>query len=448
MNNNENNIVNSGELEKFVLSKKGNWNHEDWLIFVSLLESKYGIFDKNIISNFLEKEKQIYYLKIANGQIENKLILAPAKQNGKWGFIDQNGNWVIENKYENVVSFSEGIAGVSNNNGFGYIDKDENIIINFSKNYFGQPFHEDFSIIQHNNKHGYINKLGQVIVPTYLDEAFNFSGGIAKIREIGSHKYKFINTKGNEIFNSKEVIDIYSFSDEGLALICKYTQKILGNYYNAQYGFINKDFEEVIPAKYTNAYSFHEGFASVQKVKDGKYGVIDKNGKLVIDFKYKYINYFSDGLALCEKGILKELCFININGEIVIKNLGYEVNLFNENEIDYFHDGMAKISMKEKYGFINRTGNLIVQCKYSEAHNFNDGLALVSIGRYDDYTFIDKKGNEITNKYYQYAQDFSEGLAVIRLKGYYGFINKNGDEVIPPKFEEVRGFKNIDSTNN
>lgn len=43
---------------------------------------------------------------------------------GKYGFIDKSGNWVIKSKYENVSNLKNGIAFVyQKNERMGYIDQ-------------------------------------------------------------------------------------------------------------------------------------------------------------------------------------------------------------------------------------------------------------------------------------------------------------------------------------
>ncbi len=37
---------------------------------------------------------------------------APAKINGKWGFVDLDGSWIIEPCYQDVSLVSGGLAGV------------------------------------------------------------------------------------------------------------------------------------------------------------------------------------------------------------------------------------------------------------------------------------------------------------------------------------------------
>ena len=55
---------------------------------------------------------------------------------------------------------------------------------------------------------------------------------------------------------------------------------------NWKYGFINRNFEEVIPPIYDFAYGFKDGLARVEK--DGKWFYIDKQGNFVKEYKPSY----------------------------------------------------------------------------------------------------------------------------------------------------------------
>ena len=72
---------------------------------------------------------------------------------------------------------------------------------------------------------------------------------------------------------------------------------------------------------------------------------------------------------------------------------------------------LYKVSSKGKYGYIDKTGRLVILCKYDLAFNFHEGLAIVVKSRKCGY--IDKTGREIVPCEYDEACDFSEGLAMV-----------------------------------
>ena len=51
------------------------------------------------------------------------------KKDGKWGFIDDDGEVVIKPEYEEAKSFSNGLAAVCKNSKWGFIDKNNKMVI-------------------------------------------------------------------------------------------------------------------------------------------------------------------------------------------------------------------------------------------------------------------------------------------------------------------------------
>lgn len=69
---------------------------------------------------------------------------------------------------------------------------------------------------------------------------------------------------------------------------------------------------------------------------------------------------------------------------------------------------------------------------------FSEGLKLVKID--GKYGFIDKTGKIIIKPQFEYAYDFSEGFGRIVAKGKYGFIDKTGKIIIKPQFDDAWNF--------
>jgi hypothetical protein len=64
-----------------------------------------------------------------------------ADEKGKWGFIDINGNQVIDYKYDDAKSFSDGLAAVCLGDRWEYIDDKGSVIIDISMD-DAEPFHK------------------------------------------------------------------------------------------------------------------------------------------------------------------------------------------------------------------------------------------------------------------------------------------------------------------
>jgi hypothetical protein len=107
-------------------------------------------------------------------------------------------------------------------------------------------------------------------------------------------------------------------------------------------------------------------------------------------------------------------------------------------------NGLASVELNGEYGLINRFGQFIVQPMYSFINPFSEGLAIVM----DDKGFkvINERGKVVTHKAYSYIGNYQNDRAIFAgttADGsyLYGFLNKQGKEVIPLQFESVTDFK-------
>lgn len=77
---------------------------------------------------------------------------------------------------------------------------------------------------------------------------------------------------------------------------------------------------------------------------------------------------------------------------------------------------------------------------YDKVWDFKEGMACVEL--FMKWGFIDIQGNEIIPAKYDKVYSFSEGLAPVKIGRKWGFVDKTGKEVIPLIYDDVLGFKN------
>lgn len=113
---------------------------------------------------------------------------------------------------------------------------------------------------------------------------------------------------------------------------------------------------------------------------------------------------------------------------------------------------LAPVEFGEKWGYVDKTGNIVIEPRFVRAGHFFKGLAkVVSIigdgkgGRYIAFGYIDKTGKYVAEPRFDDAGDFSEGLAKVKMGGKrsyrYGYIDKTGKVVIEPQFDHAGVFK-------
>ncbi|RYM32900.1 WG repeat-containing protein [Brumimicrobium glaciale] len=180
-------------------------------------ENNYG-GDLNSIEKILDFLERKYLKMIPQNQIEllnnhNKSTetelttlnldkdLNPV-ENSEWkhGYMDRQGNLIIEYKYDMAYDFSEGLASVyligKKTDYYGFVDEKGNEIIPL-KYEFAESFSEGLCLARLNRKFGFLNKIGETIIGFKFDEAASFEFGKARVK-INGRKF-YIDKKGNEI---------------------------------------------------------------------------------------------------------------------------------------------------------------------------------------------------------------------------------------------------------
>ncbi len=110
------------------------------------------------------------------------------------GYINGQGNFMIEPKFKLVGRFSEGLAPASTGNLYGIIDTLGKYII--PERYEDlRSFSEGLAVFALNGKYGYINRFGEVVVENRFDVALSFENGLGFVR-LGKDS-GYVNRKGH-----------------------------------------------------------------------------------------------------------------------------------------------------------------------------------------------------------------------------------------------------------
>jgi WG containing repeat len=249
-----------------------------------------------------------------------------------------------------------------------------------------------------------------------------------------------------------------SFSEELAAVAVSSTPAVLAPT-KTKWGYIDKTGKYAIEPQFEKVYPFHNGIAIAGKKDDKssetRYGFIDKTGKYVIQPKFLEARPFY--------GEIKQTPIQSLNSNWEEYSYRVEPKISGGNAYDgklaAVQVGKISTEKRNKWGYINRQGDLVIKADFCYAGTFYEGLALVKTpspngdcipGFSGKWGYINSQGKFVIQPQFSEAGSFHDGLAWVvppnktdksseaTLK--YGFINTAGQLVISPKFENVTDF--------
>jgi hypothetical protein len=323
----------------------------------------------------------LLYLNIACSNSSNQadFKLFPVRLNEKWGYINKQGEYVINPQFRDADFFYDSLA----------------------------------KVVSFDGKTGFINPYGEYVISAQYKDATPFSGGLAFVVPERSDPV-CINKSGITQFSLDHVKYVISFSD-GLAVFSTNDEKS---------GFVDKTGKTVADTLFENVRTFSEGLAAIKQ--HDKWGFIDKTGKIVINPQFDATGDFKNGKAWFRIG--GRSGYIDAKGSYVINS--------QFDGTDDFSNGMALIKFGRKYGYINKKGTIVINPQFENVGQFRSGLALIEQG--GKYGYINKKGEVEITPQFNNASVFWGDIAFVEDAGKWGIIDKKGKYLVNPQFDRIK----------
>jgi hypothetical protein len=260
-------------------------------------------------------------------------------------------------------------------------------------------------------RYGYVWANGKLLIPFDLDFADTFSTcGFAVFAQ--RNKYSVLGSDGR-ICLSPNVEELCSFRNR------RSPAKAGG-----KWGIIDTAGQWVIAPQYDSIESEHEGLI-LARMK-GVWLFLDTLGVPVLRLAFGLVDNFSEGLAGIKLGDdfnIHDWGFVDKTGAIVIPC-----------KLEYcksFREGLASVRVQNKEGFIDHQGQFRIFPRFNTASEFCEGRALVS-GDRGLYGFIDQSGRIAVDLRYDYACSFAHGVALVEQGEIGGYIDKDGKVIFWP----------------
>ena len=207
--------------------------------------------------------------------------------NGLYGYVNIfTGEWEIQPIYEHIDYFEEGIALVFKDGKYGYIDVNGNNITEFV---FNDAFHfkNGMAIVKIGDKFGLVNKKGVIVAEPIYDGFYSYYSDLVGFHKNG--KVGFVDATG------KTVIDFKFYSPPW-------------------HGQITEDSPNLKISTSSPLYSFNNGRAIVFDEDTAKHWVINEKGDLLFPFDFgdsgQYV--FRGGFIVRKYG--EETILYDVNG--------------------------------------------------------------------------------------------------------------------------------------
>ncbi len=235
----------------------------------------------------------------------------------RYGFVNENGEWVIEPVYQSGRDFSNGFAFVHNKGKGFYINERNEILgkVNFDS---GEDFGPFGALVFEAGYAGYITSGGAYIIKPKFVRAYPIVNGFALVNEYGGSEYSYINLNSLEtIINFSYIGDInLNFTSGDSSLLPYFCEE-------GKWGFINEVGELKLPCEYDAVRNFSEGKAGVAKTQNSGellWTYIDTTGKTTGSYDYSSVYDYKYGLTSVMK--MKN----NTETYLLLDDKGYKVS--------------------------------------------------------------------------------------------------------------------------
>jgi hypothetical protein len=298
----------------------------------------------------------------------------------------------------------------------------------------------------------YANTTLEVIPRDDYGEVYPFIGGIVYRNYWGGRLFGFATTDGKIICDAafSDVLD-YTIGDDTVYVARRDTGKVIPRPYsydedvtaaNAAYDCTRSWYLIAGDASYIFGYdeivNGQHGYFSVRK--GDVWGVIDYRGNEILPYEYAYPPYWGDGMFVVEKQTKSgeyEYWYVDEQGNRATQSFpyvkapyDYDGSLYSLDDFafsngraiwfDGEYDVVDEYTKYPHYGFIDKTGNVVIPAKYVYYGSYNGGhfdeygyACVIPIGgEWDDGIYIDRDGNEVP-AYVQYFAENPEGAELL-----------------------------------
>ena len=274
--------------------------------------------------------------------------------NASWIMVDTNGKSIGEPCDSIVLGFSKGLCAVKKNSKWGYMDKNGNCVIECKYDYARAFSENGLARVRRGHEHYFIDTNGcERIKVEYAIRGFHQNRALV----ILNGEKCFIDNNGVKICTI-DADKVYSYDTEGFSTVIK----------NGKTSKIDTTGAIVFTSNYDFIGDFINGTAPVRK--DKQWGLIDINGKELIKPSHDYYEFntqniicFSDSAFIISNGGINTythvVTYYDPHGNIIWKDIYKPQSILKgtnrQDFIDYIDSKMVDIDPIEGIYYVRMT---------------------------------------------------------------------------------------------
>ena len=344
------------------------------------------------------------------------------------GLLDWEGKTVIACVYDDVdLNKYVGFCSVKRNGLKGLMSKTGEELIPCAFDDFG-VINKHFFWTRKDNTYGIYSSEGEKVQPCKFSSFFIYEE---------KKKCKFSSFFIYEEKKKKEVL---------LSDFAQLDQRKHPDLYAVVSGKVGTLDSENFTTKLPCAYDYLSDFATRMKITNGvrteqrlavcrlngKYGIVNSEGKQIQPMAFDELRKdVSDPSSkeLPDMGAARDL-HVRIGDKWGILTAdGEQLAEVKFDSVGVFHEGLAVVKAAERYGYIDRSGAIVIPIQWMAAYDFSEGLAALRVDK-KHFQFINTAGTVvIKSKKYDSVGRFRNGICRVVKGGKVKWIDTRGKEL-------------------
>lgn len=378
------------------------------------------------------------------------------RRNGKMGIVkvgEANGSFRVETivpcEYDQVQTINDDeYYFVTNGPLHGLLRWDGKTIIACVYDDVDLNKYVGFCSVKRNGQKGLMSRTGEELVPCAFDDCGVIDEHILWTRK--DNTYGIYSSEGEKVqpckFSSFFIYEGKKKKEVSLSDFAQLDRRQHPDLYAVVSGKVGTLDSKKFTTKLPCAYDYLSDFATRMKITNGvlaeqrlavcrlngKYGIVNSEGKQIQPMGFDELRKdVSDPSSkeLPDMGSTRDL-HVRIGDKwgILTAN-GEQLAEVKFDSVGVFHDGLAVVKAAERYGYINRSGAIVIPIQWMNAYDFSEGLAALRVDK-KHFQFINTAGTVvIKSKKYDSVGRFRNGVCRVVKGGKVKWIDTKGKEL-------------------